>query len=307
MRTLSIALIAGAVGCGGEAPVADPYKCIAAGGEACFELPTAKVDAAASTGASTNPILDCAPYEIVMSPGDVMINGGTTTFYGGNYIGAVRFEMFPSLNLTGQLVDVMSDDGTTNPDLTGSFTTMVSQLPSMVFWRTSKSTFLPLHFLYQRIDVSQPQIDMFNVSVATRIDISNLLENVTDQFLTGKSQVVGTAVDCNGNKLVNVVANVAPSTGRNGTRLFEEGVRTYYAMEEQDLRLGRRTMLMQTTTAGRFVISNLSPGHHFVQIWAFLTDADVAMGHMGLTLLGEQEIIVNTIETGIFVPIYGHI
>src|SRR5262249_22284954 len=151
---------------------------------------------------------------------------------------------------------------------------------------------------------SQPQLDMFDVTVATRADVTSLLTHVGDQFTMGRSQVLGRAVDCNGHLLVNVVVNIAPSTGANGSRRYEDGGRTYYATEDTDLHLYRRTERMETTIKGTFAASNLTAGHHFVQVWGYVSDAEVAMGSAGLALLGETEIIVTNVETWIHVPIY---
>src|SRR5262249_6528888 len=117
--------------------------------------------------------------------------------------------------------------------------------------------------------------------------------------------VFGTALDCNGNRLVNVVVNVSQTTGVNGTRLFEAGVKTYYSAEGMDYAFARRTQLMQTTSFGGYAIANLAPGHHYVQIWGYPTEADVAKGSTALVLLGEEEIVVPTTETGFIVPVYG--
>src|SRR5262245_58029418 len=120
MRISIIALLVTA--CGDESPTADPYKCVAAWGDAYFELTTARVEGADPISfASKAPILNCAPFELTMSAAPVTLTGRTVTLYGDNPIGSVRFEMFANLNLTGSLADVTSDDGSTNPDLTGSY------------------------------------------------------------------------------------------------------------------------------------------------------------------------------------------
>jgi len=308
MRISIIALVMCVVACGDDSNNADPYKCVAAGGDACFEYPTARVEAADPISfASKAPDLTSCPamYEIQTIP-SITFTGHTFTLFGNNAIAAARFEIFQNLNLTGSLADVTSDDGTTDPDLTGSYTVTVDNMPSQVFLRTSKSGFLPLVFLYQRFDPAATALDPYDAKLATRTDISMLFENVSDAFIMGKTQVIGHATDCNGNNLVNVVANVSTSSAIGSPRTYEVGVRTYYAEEGLELRLARRTMMMQTGTSGRFAASNLSAGRHFIQIWGYLTDADVAMGGKGLSLLGEQEIIATSIESAQIVPLYGH-
>ena len=65
---------------------------------------------------------------------------------------------------------------------------------------------------------------MHEFITATRANIAGVIQSVGDSFLPDKSQVIGTALDCNGNKLVNVVANISPSSAANGARAYEAGV-----------------------------------------------------------------------------------
>jgi hypothetical protein len=65
-RRLVLALAV--LGCNDHSPVADPYKCISAGGEACFELPSDVLYAVNGDGAPVAPILGCGPRAVETSP-----------------------------------------------------------------------------------------------------------------------------------------------------------------------------------------------------------------------------------------------
>jgi len=185
--------------------------------------------------------------------------------------------------------------------------TASASVPSLAFARTTKAGQLPLQFLYGRVDINDATHDMFNFSSATKSQVASLIELVGDRFLPGKSQLASAAVDCLDNKLVNVIGNVAPASGKNGSRLFEPGVRVYYGIAGPLPILGRRTELIQTTTSGTIAFTNLAPGKHYVQLWGFPTTDDLAKGTVGLKLLDEKEILVPDGDGGILMPLNGRL
>ncbi len=273
------------VGCSDDGPTADPYACIAAGGEACFELPTDVIGGADASGTNVVPVLSCDSYEVVSSPSPLMFSGHTIDFGSPDtYLPDVRIESFADVAMTSQLFDVTSD-------AEGAWAATAT-VPSLAFARSSATGQLPLYFLYGRIDVNDPVHDMFDIQTATRQQIAGTIEVAGDRFLPGRSQVAARAFDCVGNRVTNAVGNIAPVSGRNGSRLFESGVRTYYGIDGAVPVLGRRTEESQTTSSGIIGFTNLSPGRHFVQLWGFLDASALAKGSLGLTLLDEKDLIV---------------
>ena len=287
-------------GCSDDGPAADPYRCIAAGGEACFELPTDVVGAADAMGAAAVPILACDNFEIATSASPIMFSGHTVDFSAADtYLPAVRVEAFGDLAFTSKIFDETSDSE-------GAWAATAS-VPNLAFGRTTAAGQLPIYFLYGRIDIDDPVQDMFDVQTATRLQIAASIEVAGDRFLPGKSQVAARALDCFGNRLTNVIGNIAPASGKNGSRLFEPGVRTYYGLEGALPVLGRRTEVSQTTSTGVIGFANLAPGHHFIQLWGFPDDASLAQGSLGLELLDEKELIVFDEEAAFLVELNGRL
>jgi hypothetical protein len=287
-------------GCDDNGPLADPYRCIAAGGEGCFELPTDVIGAATPEGVPTMPVLDCGPYVIEQSAGSLMFSGLTVDLLDMEQaLGTVRIEAFADLAFGTKLFDTTSDD-------VGAWSASAS-VPSEAFARTTAPGALPLLFLYGRIDINDPVHDMFDFQTATREQVESVVELVGDRFLPGKTQVAVLTEDCVGNRLVNVIANIAPASGRNGTRLFEPGVRVYYGIEGAIPILARRTELSQTSTSGSLALTNVAPGKHYVQLWGFPTAAAIPQGHIGLELLDEKEIQVPDGDNGILMPLHGRL
>ena len=298
MRTIACLLALAA--CGADEPAADPYKCMASGGAGCFEMPTKPISAADAMGLATTPVLDCAPYEVTSAP--VTFTGKTLNMINKAMTPQVRVELFADLAMTQPRGDTMSDD-------LADYTLAADPMPSQLFARTSSTVNLPLHFLYQRIDVSIAQ-QTRDFITATRENIGGVIQTVGDSFLPGKSQFFGTAYDCNGNKLVNVIANVSPSSAaNNGARVFEAGVKVYYyALDSlNDVALHRRTQARMTSSPGSFVATNIGSGKRYLQIWGFPTEAALAEGSAGLELVGELEVPVPSSESAIVVPIHGRL
>lgn len=299
MRT-SFVLAVALVGCADDNQPADPYTCMAAGGAGCFQLPTKPVTATDAFGKPTQLVLDCGAYEVRTSAAPVTFTGTTVNALDRTAVPLVHVEAFADLAMTSLLAETISDE-------LGAYSLTIPAMPSQVFARTFATGALPLHLLYKRTDVAVTEHAMTDLSTASRANLASSLELVGDQFLAGKSQVTGIALDCNGNRLVNVVANIAPASAAGGSRAFEPGVRTYYTIDRATPALGRRTQLMQTTVAGSFAATNLTSGRHYVQIWGFPAESAIAQGDDGLELIGEAEILVPSTETGIFVELHGRL
>lgn len=288
------ALLVGVLGCGDEGPAADPYQCMAGGGAACFELPTDVIRAADADGVAVLPVLDCGPYEDL--DGTVAFTGQTIDLITKAPVGDVRVEGFGDLSMTARLFDVTSDDA-------GDYTVTAAQT-SVSHRRTTRAGSLPVHMLYQRTNVAVPQQSL-DLETTTHAQMQSLLQTVGDRFLLSRTQLLATAFDCAGNHLINVIANIGPATARNGSRLFETGVRVYYGREDGTLR--RRTELMQTTGGGTLAITNISVGTHFVQLWGYPTEQDLAVGSPALKLLGEVQIYVPDVDAAILLPLHGRL
>lgn len=246
-------------------------------------------------GVLHDPALDCAAY--AQAPlGALTMNGATTDLFTADVLPGVRVESFSDVALAARLLDVESD-------AEGAYTADVANAQNLVFERTTADGRIPTLRLYHRID---PASSRFDVVSTTKADVSAALVAAGDQFLPGKSQVFASIQDCAGNHLMNVIANIAPSTGKNGSRLFEPGVRVYY-QSNYDKQYLRRTVASQTTPEGGFLATNLPPGHHFVQVWGFPTDQDLVIGSASLKLIAEDEIIVPDTESTIVTTEYGRL
>jgi hypothetical protein len=289
-----------AVGCGDGEPTPDPYQCMAAGGAGCFQLPTKPVTAVDAFGRPTQLVLDCGPYEMRTSAAPVTFSGTTVNAIDRTAVPLVHVETFADVAMTKLLGDTISNE-------LGDYSFTISAMPSQVHLRTFATGALPVHALYSRADVAVTEHAMTELVTASRANLASMLELVGDRFEMGTSQVTGFALDCDGNRLVNVVANVAPASAVAGSRQFEPGVRTYYTIDRATPALGRRVQLMQTTVAGSFAASNLEAGRHYVQIWGFPAENALADGDDGLELLGEAEILVPSTETGIFVELHARL
>ena len=295
-----LVLFAALVACSDDEPAADPYKCMAAGGGGCFEMPTKPIAAADANGNAATPVLDCAPYEVTSGP--VTFTGQTVNLLNKAATPAVKVEVFGDLQLTLPAGNATSDDA-------AAYSLAIDPMPSQSFWRTTSAANLPLYFAYKRVDVTNPQQDMHDVVTATRANIGGILASVGDSFLIDKSQIFGTAYDCNGNRLVNVIANVAPNSGANGSRVFETGVKIYYyALDTQNMvALHRRTQAAMTSSPGSFVATNVATGKHYLQIWGYPSEAALAEGSAALELIGEVELAVPSMETAQFTSVYGRL
>lgn len=278
-------------GCDDDGPPADPYRCMAAGGEGCFEMPTDVIGAADSDGTRISPALDCDALELVTSSGPVSFSGHTVDYDDGEFVlPAVRIEAFSDHELTARLWDVTSD--------TNAVWSTTTTVPNVTFVRTTASGQMRVEYVYARTDVTSLTQTGVDYQTATRAQAATAIERAGDRFLPGKSQLRGIAHDCAGNRLVNVIVNIAPASGKNGTRLFEAGTRVYYGVDTVPASpLGRRTEIAQTSTTGVFGIANISPGIHYVQLWGFPDAQSVLNGAISLKLLDEKELIVSDTET----------
>lgn len=297
---LPAVLLLGALGCSDDGPSADPYRCVAAGGEGCFELPTDVVSAADASGVSVLPVLDCGPYDVVTSSAPLSFAGHVVDLEDSEtFVPGVRIEAFADMTLTSRLFDVTSDaDGAWSA---------TAAVPNLAFTRTTADGQLPLHVMYRRVDINVAVHDMFDVQTATKTQVASMFETVGDRFLPGKSQLSAVAYDCAGNKLVNVIANIAPASGKNGSRLFEANVRTYYGAEGDMPMLARRTELAQTSSSGVIGIANISPGMHYVQLWGYPDAASLTRGSIALKLLAEHELFIADAEAVYLTPLYGRL
>jgi len=289
------------LGCEDDSPPADPYRCMAAGGEGCFEMPTDVISAADSGGTVVSPALDCGAVEIVTSSAPVAFSGHTVDYDDGEFVlPDVRIEAFSDHEFTERLWDVTSDS-----NAVWSTTTTV---PNVTFVRTTASGQIAVQYVYARTDVSSLAQTGVDYQTASRAQAASAIERAGDRFLPGKSHLRGVAFDCAGNRLVNVIVNIAPASGKNGTRLFEPGTRVYYGVDTVPASpLGRRTEISQTSTTGVFGIANISPGIHYVQLWGFADAQAVLNGAISLKLLDEKELVVSDTETQFLLRLDGRL
>jgi hypothetical protein len=282
MRWVFLCLLAG---CAGDPDPADPYACMAAGGAACFELPSTAVEAIDVADNPVEPALDCAP--VTATSFTSAVGGHTIDLFTGTPLPGISVQVFDDVGLTAKSDDTVSDNY-------GELTVMPRM--TVATWWTDGDGRMPL------VEVEKRTADGFDALTTTTDDITALVTSVSDRLLPNKSVVITRIRDCNGNRLLNTIINVAPATGKNGSRLFEPGVRTYYYGGETK-QLMRRTQLAQTTRESAAVATNLSPGPQLVQLWGFPTQADELQGTVGLRLLAEVEVVVPDGQNTIVAPL----
>lgn len=266
---------------------------MAGGGGGCFEMPTAAVAAANPDGTLDAPLLACAPFAVVQSPGPLTFTASTSYMRSGERAKDVHVELFADPALTNLLGEATSDEA-------GELELATAGAPSLVFARALKDGGLPHAHMYQRVDFADPRLAL---ETATRMEIDENLRAVGDQFLPGRSQLASLAVDCANRPLANAIANIAPVSGRNGSRLFVPDARVYYASAGDSPMFQRRTQQMQTSASGQLAISEIPPGHYFVQLWGFTSAEDVPFGAEALQLLDEVELTTSATETKYIVPL----
>lgn len=283
MRRLFVLLL---TACGTDSDPADPYACMAGGGARCFDVPTTIVEALDVADNPVTPALDCAPPSAIPL-GDVTIAGHTIDLVTGAPLPDIGVQIFEDVAWSAQKVDVVS----------GEYAELrvTAPLPSIAHWRTYGDGRLPF------LQVYMPTKDRFDAITTTKADMTALVTSVSDKIWPGKSQLIAHIRDCDGNRLLNTIINIAPATGRNGSKLFEDGVRTYYYADPG--MPARRTQLAQTTRESAALATNIPPGRHFVQLWGFSTQADVAQGALGLDLFAELEIVMPDGENAMLVPL----
>jgi hypothetical protein len=278
-------------------PAASPYKCLAKGGVGCFEMPDDIMYAIDASGAVVEPSLGCGPYVAIDAPAPVTLSGTTVDADDpGLAVDGVRVQGFDNVEVTEPLFDVTSDAA-------GAWSATVPAMPSQAFIVTTKDGNLDLYYLYSRIDVAQPAQSLA-FHTATRAQVAAVIESVGDQFLPGTTQLSGVAYDCAGNRLASVIANASPVSAKNGSRLYEAGVKTYYGPASDTPMLERRTERHETSESGRFAIANLPPEKHYIQLWGFATEDDRLREQFGLTLVAEVEVFTFNGEAGVILPLY---
>src|SRR6478736_6460445 len=171
MRWVFACLVVAA--CGTE-PEPNPYACMAAGGDTCFELPTTAVEAIDVADNPVAPDLDCA--HITGTPiGATTVAGHTIDFTTGAPLRGIAVQIYDDVALTAKSDDTVSDNY-------GELTVMPRM--SVAYWRTDGDGRLPL------VEIAKPTADRFDAHTTTKADISALLSSVGDRFLPAKSQLV---------------------------------------------------------------------------------------------------------------------
>lgn len=290
-------LLGGAAACEDGALEADPYGCMSAGGAACFELPIDTLYAIDDTGAVVDATLGCGPPQVVMSTSPITIGGLTVNLDETLAVEDVQIEAYADVGLTTPLFE-------TSSGADASWSATVNAMPSTVSIGLGKADRLPMLHLARPIDIAASVTTDVQLVTPTRDEVAARLASVGDFFTLGSSQLFGTVHDCAGHRLASVLVNAAPVTAKLGSKRFESGVRTYYALDSGAL--ARRPQLHETTGNGGFMITNLRPGPHFIQLWGFPTRADLEIDGEGIRLLGETEIMVFEGESGLTLPVRTH-
>ncbi|HTM19905.1 MAG TPA: hypothetical protein VL172_05340 [Kofleriaceae bacterium] len=282
------------VACGGGDDA--PGVCEDDGGEACFVPPAAAMTVTPVGESPHAPNLACAPFEVGTIASAVEVTGVLKDYVTGdpsaNGTADAFFDGVPAE--TGDMHIVAGADGSY------AFT-LEAGTPTMLTVRTRAAT--------DAVDVIGYRFKVNDDQATRMIDASTLSSNSFDQIegLVGlvrdpaNGAAIVAASDCDRVGIENVIGALSSTSSADGSDpTFVAGYTFYGASGDFPVPVRRN---VSEASADNGIIFSLSvpPGTYYAQVWGFLTEADVAAGRDGLTLVSEIELVVaaNT-ASGVF-------
>ena len=289
------ALLGSAAACGGGSSSPDAGPPANPG----FTPPNAPLAAFSGGGTTFTPAtldMSClnTPSGDIATTLDVTLNTTVTDFQSGDSVANSSVTVFPGIDVNSPFNAAV---------VSGSDGKLSLAIPSgqkRIGFKMVTDAYLDTLLLNQYVDPNtavqtQPEV-IQSVSNTTAETLSGFVD-VTRQAGTGV--IAGEVFDCAGNNIKNFVATVSSTSG-TATQL--PGALTFYFSSTARVPL-RVLNQPYSSEDGLFVTLQLPPAATaYVQMWGYLTQADLTAGT--LTLISELEIpvIADTVITGGFFP-----
>ncbi|HSD88154.1 MAG TPA: hypothetical protein VLB44_11590 [Kofleriaceae bacterium] len=276
-----VAFVAGA--CGGSdnaTPDAPSTACKDMGGSACFQLPTAPL----SNRDGAPSVLGCGAFVPTPAPAPITFSGTFLAYGTSKPIAGGSIKVYDSVDFATPIATAISaTDGAYS-------VTYPAGTRNELFGEFSAAGFLTIFPHYVRADLSQGDVSMYTLRIATSDNIESAGLLVKEIWDPTSAVVAGTALDCN--SLIVMHAAIVVSSA-SGTRQFVPGVSVYYGSPGAVPLAVPPGDRADTNDNGAFALFHVKPQQPlFVQMWGFVDGAAQAKGEAGLTLIGESPIHV---------------
>lgn len=281
MKALSCGIVL-VIACGGDKAGPDAYvkTCVKDGGESCFQIPTGVVtnrDGMPSALGCNGPTTAAAPVPVTFS--------GKIVGYGSSAgIPSAMLTLYSDIHLQTQV-------GSATAAADGTYSlTLAKGTPDLMWSRGSAAGFLDTYVYWFHPNLAMGNYTGFNGQLVTSDNIESAALLVKEIWDPTKHVIAGTVLDCN-RVIVQHAEVVVSST--SGSRTFVDGISTYYGVPGAVPIVAPPDQRGDTNDNGAFAIFHLPPDQPlYVQAWGFTSDAAVAQGADGLTLLQETPINV---------------
>lgn len=284
---------------GGAAPDGGVTKtCVDFGGQACVDESVTFLQGKGAEGvikAWRNDVeqtldLSCGAPVIMTSTMPITVSGVVEDFQTGDPVQNTEVAAFLADDLA-----LTTPFAMTVGDVNGVYSiNLPAGAKSRMTWRMRAAGQLDTYGMNIELDVMQAM-----VTGATRGSVSEDTANALPAFIgvirtPGLGVLAGSAQDCAGNELSNVIGTISSTSSAGGQApTYVEGPQVYYFSNGDPNLPVRRTAQKVSNKDGLFVIIEIPPTSAgktvYLQVWGFRTAADVAMGAAGLTLLSELE------------------
>ena len=291
-------LVGSLMACGGGSGSADAGAADAAPNPG-FTTPNAPIAAFTGSGTTFTPAtldMSClnTPSGDMPTTVDVTLNTEVSDFQSGDPVANSSVTVFPGIAV-GSPFNAAVVSG-----LDGTLSLAIPTGQKRIGFKMVTPAYLDTLLLNQQLDPTmavqtQPEV-IQSVSNTTAETLSGFVD-VTRQAGTGV--IAGEVFDCAGNTIKNFVATVSSTSG-TATQL--PGALSFYFSASARVPLRVRNQ-PYSSEDGLFVTLQLPPtATAYVQMWGYLTQADLTAGT--LTLLSELEIpvIADTVITGGYFP-----
>lgn len=267
--------------CGGDD--GDSGTCEDDGGASCFEPPAAAMIAHDPDGGSGPANYACAAFAPVTSTQAVTINGTVKHYTNSTPLAGITLEAHATLAFASPIVTA-----TTASD--GSFSvSMPSGTQSVFHIKATGSSILPAFAAYQKFDTTMTTIDMVDFRGPTADVLDTLTGLVRVDQQPGKGSIALSVSDCDGNSVEHAIVTISTASK---APTHAPGINVFYTAPGDFPLPLIRSEQVATNDNGAAAVLNVTPssGTLFAQAWGFLTEADVAQGRDGLTLVAEWEV-----------------